>query len=247
MTLVCYFISLYLTPLAHSKYRDSLAYYRDNFAAIYLEEGVFNNIIKNITIYLDEYQDDGSLKGILVHDQRNKNHITTIFAQSGSITKIGDFIRFTFYNGNRQEIDEHGELSILNFSNFNYDLSLKSADKQIRAKELEELKLSSLLKNKNIPILRKKKISTELNQRLCWPLYNVLLAIIALLGVLPAEFSRAGNTKRIVVNIIFAIACVLTYFITSNLTLDHLLINLMPFILVCVFIIISSYLLFKER
>jgi hypothetical protein len=75
----------------------------------------------------------------------------------------------------------------------------------------------------------------------------MLLAIIALLGVLPAEFSRAGNTKRIVVNIIFAIACVLTYFITSNLTLDHLLINLMPFILVCVFIIISSYLLFKER
>ncbi len=246
MTLFCYFISLYLMPIAHSKYRDSLAYYRENFAAIYLEEGVFNNIVKNITIYLDEYQDNGDIKGILVHDQRNKNHITTIFAESGSIKKVADFIRFTFYNGNRQEIDEHAQLSILNFSHFNYDLPLKSAQKQIRAKELEELKLSSLLKNKNIPILRKKKISTELNQRLCWPLYNILLGIIALLGVLPAEFKRAGNGKRIVINITFAIVCILAYFITSNLALDHLAINLMPFFLLCIFIALSSYLLFKE-
>jgi lipopolysaccharide export system permease protein len=245
--IICYAISLYLVPIANAKFKDDLFLYRNNFSSIYLEEEVFNTNINNITIYIDERTEDGDLKGILVNDERDPFHRVTMLANSGKLSKINDVTRFELFNGSRQEIDKNGQLAILYFDHFNYDLSLANNKHMIRHLELQEMDLKTLINSKNSSDKLNGKIRAEINQRLCWPLYGILLTIIGLLALTPAEFNRKSKSRRIIKYTICAIISVILYFIGNNFAAKSMFFAFLPLVNLLFWISFYSYLLFFRK
>ena len=56
-------------------------------AAFLLQEGVFTHISDDLTVYVRSRDPDGTLRGILVDDGRDKNAHATILAESGRLTR----------------------------------------------------------------------------------------------------------------------------------------------------------------
>jgi lipopolysaccharide export system permease protein len=245
--IICYAISLYLVPIANGKFKDDLYLYRNNFSSIYLEEEVFNTNINNITIYIDQHNEDGTLKGILVNDERDPSHRITMLANSGKLSKINNVTRFELFDGSRQEIDKNGQLAILYFDHFNYDLSLENNKHIIRNLELQEMDLTTLINSKNSSPKLNGKIRAEINQRLCWPLYGILLTIIGLLALNPPEFNRKTKYRRIIKYIICAIITIAGYFIGNNFAAKHLFFAFLPMINLLFWISLYCYLLFYRK
>jgi len=216
-TLLGYFTSLYLLPVSYKEFKDQVVFYRDNYASVLLEEGVFNTKIKGLTIYIEEYLPDKTLKNILVYDHRNAARPITMMASKGRFIKTGTSTNLELINGNRQEINNEGQLAILYFDNFKYDLSLEFTNNEGRSKELQERFLPELLYPKDMPDNVVSKFKAEGHQRLTWPLYNFILTIIALLAVYPPEFNRKGQNKRILSHAMLAAALIVVYFFFNYL------------------------------
>ena len=72
VTMLVYGLTLYATPLTYKTFRNLQWDIRYNLANIILKEGVFNSFAKDITVYVRERAGEKELRGLLVHDARNK-------------------------------------------------------------------------------------------------------------------------------------------------------------------------------
>src|SRR5579872_3796446 len=110
VTLIGYVIAFYLMPVSYGRFRDMQAYLRNNYASILLEEGVFNNPVEGLTVFVRERDADGILHGILVHDNRVPEEAITMMAEVGKLVDTPQGPRFLLQNGNRQEM-RNGKIS----------------------------------------------------------------------------------------------------------------------------------------
>ncbi|MEM7617676.1 MAG: LPS export ABC transporter permease LptF, partial [Pseudomonadota bacterium] len=209
VTIFGYLISLYVMPATFRAFKDKQAFIRDNYASLLFREKVFNSLTPEITIYIDNREYDGSFKGILVHDNRNAKHPVTMMAEEGKLIQDeqGNNI-FNLLNGNRQEINRNnGQLSLLNFSQYNLDISQYNDESPIiRQREPKERYMHELLKpDKNISPNLKKELFIEAHRRISWPLFNVTLTLIAISTILSGQLNRRGLWKRNLVVISIAI------------------------------------------
>jgi lipopolysaccharide export system permease protein len=100
-TFIGYFMSLYLLPASYREFKDMQAFIRNNYASLLLQEGVFSSPVEGLTVYIQERQEDGMLKGILVHDGRIPDKPVTMMAQQGALVQTSNGPRFDLINGNR--------------------------------------------------------------------------------------------------------------------------------------------------
>jgi lipopolysaccharide export system permease protein len=86
-----YFCSLYLMPFCQRLVKDKEIDIRADIGAAILNEGQFNTPAKGLTVFMRELSPDGQLRGILVHDERDRLRPTTYLAESGILaqTPIG--------------------------------------------------------------------------------------------------------------------------------------------------------------
>ena len=98
-------------------------------AAFLLQEGVFTQVSDDLTVYVRSRDPDGTLRGILVDDGRDKTAHATILAESGRLTEGPNGPRVLLVNGSRQEIDHQtGRLNVLTFGQNEIDLSDNQGD-----------------------------------------------------------------------------------------------------------------------
>jgi lipopolysaccharide export system permease protein len=219
MTIVSYCTTLYLLPISYSNFKDKINFYKENFTSIMLEEKVFNSKIKGLTIYIDERQKDGLLKSILIYDERNAEKPITMIAESGSFIRENNTLKLELKHGSRQELNSKGELSVLYFNYLIHELNISPPKKGTRWRETEERFIEELLFPKeNLPEMLKGKLRAEGHQRLAWPLYNIVLSLLALIAVYPSEFDRKHQNKRIIICSTIAIVIVLSFFAMLNVT-----------------------------
>ena len=77
-----------------------------------------------LTVYVRSRDPDGTLRGILVDDGRDKTAHATILAESGRLTEGPNGPRVLLINGSRQEIDHQtGRLNVLTFGQNEIDLT----------------------------------------------------------------------------------------------------------------------------
>ena len=58
---------------------------RNRIVAFRLQEGVFTQVSDSLTVYVRARDRDGTLRGILVDDQRDRSSHATILAESGRL------------------------------------------------------------------------------------------------------------------------------------------------------------------
>lgn len=220
--LFCYLLSVYIVPASYREFKDTQSFVRDNYAALLLQEGVFSNPAKGLTVYIDARQPDGLLKGILVHDSRVAKKPITLMAQEGRLVQTEFGPRFDMMNGNRQEIGENGNLSVLYFDQYAMDISVYTENTTGRWREAEERYLPELFYptddfSKSII----DKLRAEGHHRLVWPLLCVSLTLIALAGLLSGPFNRRGQWKRILVASIVAAVVLVCDLLLKNMAASY--------------------------
>lgn len=202
VTLFSYLVGLYLLPASYREFKDMQAFIRDNYASLLLQEGVFATPTKGLTVYIRERDAEGKLHGMLVHDSRDPQKVVTYMAENGELQQSSTGPRFLLEKGNRQEIDKSaGNLTLLDFERYALEFSLFATDIHNRRwREPQERYLPDLFYPQDTaPGPQMKKLRAEGHHRVTWPLFNVLLALLALSPFLLGQFSRRGQGKKVAV------------------------------------------------
>ncbi len=100
-----WFLNLYLVPESHRGFREFQFEIRNRISAVLIEDGVFNQVGDGLTVYVRARGRDGTLRGILVHDARDRANPATILAEEGRLAMTASGPRVTLLTGSRQEVD----------------------------------------------------------------------------------------------------------------------------------------------
>ena len=202
VTLVCYSLVMYFTPLGYREFRDRYLVIRGDYSQILLRERTFNSIVDGITVYVSASLPNGELRGILVHDNRDPTSPITMMAERGALVRTSDGPRLLLVNGNRQQIDADGRrLQLLYFDRNSFDLSDLEETKgprwrKPRERYLHEL-LGSNLSDRDRANLA--KLRAEGHQRIVFPLACVVFTLIGLASTLAGEFNQRSRVRRVLV------------------------------------------------
>lgn len=201
VTVIAYVIAFYFLPLSFRNFKDLQNDISRSYATVLIQEGVFNPIGGNVTVYVRARDPDGSLRGIIVQDDRKRQRPTTLIAERGALVRSGDESRVLLVNGNRQELDrETGEVTNLVFERYTVNLTPLGGHHGERWRNPQERFLHELLWPKdpeNIEEHRLRELRAEFHQRMIEPLYTIAYALIGLVAMLGGQFSRRGRPLRI--------------------------------------------------
>ena len=201
VTAVGYAISLYLLPVSYRAFKDFQFEIRHDYAALVLEEGRFNRVSEDLTIYVRTRTQDGTLRGLLVHDRReNDGEGVTMMARRGALVRAETGPRVVLSEGNRQQRDpESGRLSMLYFDRYTLDLGALGSPARTRWRQPRERFLGRLLTPGPGPDDQRfaNELIAEGHRRLAAPLYALAFTGVALVTVLGGPFDRRGRQRRL--------------------------------------------------
>jgi lipopolysaccharide export system permease protein len=192
-----YLLNLWLVPESLTAFREFQWEIRNRMAAFLLQEGVFNPVSEDMTVYVRSRDTDGTLRGILVDDERDKSAPATILAERGRLIEGPTGPRVLLFDGSRQVIDrQNGRLDMLTFGQNAIDLSQSGPNEGQRLADMSEVPLNELLdphpaNPQDIP-----KWIAEAHKRLAGPLTGLSFAMVALVSVLTGAFQRHGSVIR---------------------------------------------------
>ena len=70
--ILVYAINLYFIPASFREFKSRQFIARADFSSVLLQEGVFTNLIDDVTVYVRSRDSSGKLHGILVHDSQSQ-------------------------------------------------------------------------------------------------------------------------------------------------------------------------------
>ncbi len=201
--IICYALTLWLTPAANRELVALQYSVRDNFSVFLARPGNFNDITDGLTFYARERGSNGELQGILLHDVRKPDNTVTIMADKGQMLVVNGQPQIVVFNGKRQEMDRTtGHLDQLTFDRYVLDLQALRGAETLRLPDPREQTLQELL-NPSLQMLKNRaspeRLMAELQQRLATPLLAISYALIGLTTILAGEFNRRGMSKRILI------------------------------------------------
>jgi len=190
--------NLFIVPKSQSLARLFIKESNIDFLPRLISEKKFINVVKNLTIFVEEYKRDGVLKKIYINEKIDKNKSKIIVAEKGKIIKRENQFILRLYNGGITNLNNGNTLS-LNFSETDYDLSVFST-KTVTYPKMQELKSVFILNcikkfffksyseqktvvkksdNQRCQNRKLKSISEELYKRLILPFYTLIISLIA--------------------------------------------------------------------
>jgi len=195
-----YAMSLWAVPAANRAFKDLQFKIRNRFATVLVQDGVFNTLSDRLMVYDMGRNAAGDLLGLVIYDARDPGKAVTIFAARGAFVDTPEGPRLFMVDGTRQQRDNAtGRLSVLSFAKYTFDLAGLGAATGARDREPEERRTSDLLFPSPRPrdAAAAHAIDVELNMRLSGPLSGLSMALLPILCLLPGEFSRRGQTRRV--------------------------------------------------
>jgi lipopolysaccharide export system permease protein len=199
-TLLGYGLTLYVLPASYHQFKETQAQIRDTYTSVLLQEGVFNTLMPNVTVYVRERKGDGELEGIIVHDSRATDHTVTMMAERGAMTEGPNGPRVLMLNGNRQELTrDTGKMTLLYFDRYVFDVGAFSGSGEERWREPRERFINELFvpESEASTTFNYRKLVMEGHSRLSSPLLILAATMIALASLLTGEFNRRGQIKRV--------------------------------------------------
>jgi lipopolysaccharide export system permease protein len=197
-TALCFVLNLWIAPDSYHSFRQYEFQIRNRMAAFMLQDGVFNQVSGQMTVYVRSRDNDGTLHGVLVEDDRDPQSPATILARHGAIVIVHDQPRVVLYDGSREEIDRKtGRLNVLTFTRNTVDLTGQKHD-QTELRDAAEMSLHELLHPDPHEVAPRDrgKFAVEAWHRLTSPLTAFSFAMIGLLAILRGAFSRHGSITR---------------------------------------------------
>ncbi len=211
--LVLLALSTYLLPAAFREFKDLQFEIRNRFASALIQEGVFNTISDRFSVFVRTLNRRGELGGILIHDMRDPKKPVTLLAERGALVDSPDGPRVLMMNGSRQQYElDTGKLNVLSFERYTVELANTKDSRAARGREAEELYFHELFD----PVPGS-SLTSEMHLRLVTPLDAIVFALIPLACLLPGDFNRRGQSRRILAATIAAMFFLVVDLGTKNL------------------------------
>tara|TARA_B100000674_G_C37831986_1_gene910986 strand:- start:117 stop:1247 length:1131 start_codon:yes stop_codon:yes gene_type:complete len=171
-----------------------------------IEEKRFSNIMRNFTIFVDESDEDGNLKGVYIKEQLSKNENKIIIAKEGKLIQDENGFSFKLTDGKIVNIDSKGNFN-LGFKETTYELS-KVKSKTRKYNKLSETNSFFLLacleeffderKNNKLRCGKGdsfliKDIYEETYKRVINPIYIIILSLISSLLILKTKINYSQS------------------------------------------------------
>lgn len=195
-------INLFVQPYSFRKMRKALLDVRTDVASRMVRAGEFNQPTPGLTIYASEILPNGTMKDVMIYDERSTNTPLTYAAERGQVNSYNGRTSFTLFNGNVHYIKDNGIMDITDFVSNTYDLTeIMSVDPVLRLKSSDRY-LNELLNpdpNDYDNTRFAKEYQAEGHARLSAPLYNIALVLIALAFMIRGEHKRTGYGRQIAI------------------------------------------------
>ena len=203
VVVVCTVLNIWVVPVSYTAFREYQFAIRNRVAAFLLQEGVFTPISDDLTVYIRSRDQDGTLRGILVEDDRGTSR-ATIIAERGRLLEGVNGPRVLLQNGSRQDLDKAtGRLQLLTFTETPIDLARPTKSEETRYRDAAEMTFAELSDPANALNPRDVgKLRVEATRRLTAPWTAMSFALVALLSVLTGAFQRHGTIIRPLVTVL---------------------------------------------
>ena len=221
-----YVLNIWLVPISNTGFREYQFEIRNRLAAFLLQEGVFTPVSDDLTVYIRTRDNDGTLHGVLVQDERQKNTRATILAENGRLMTGANGPRVLLLSGSREEIDKtNGRLNVLTFAENSIDLASSGKNGEQRYRDTTEMSMtgtgkamrSSTTGDQLLNARDLGKFLVEAHRRLTAPLTAASFALVALVSVLTGAFRRYGNVVRPLVAVLSVVGLLALGLAVQNL------------------------------
>ena len=246
------FIGAFVSPHFQYKSRALLKASNIDFFSSLIKEGKFINAVKNLTIFIDKKNIDGSFVNIFIDDSSKSNNKMT-YASKGIILDQDQKKFFRLYDGkviNRNK----NKFNVFSFDQIDIDLSEYSSN-TILVPKIQEMPSKNLLQcsfdhaykkintdSRNCHISVIKDINQELLKRFYKPLFIPIIAVICcFLIILPKNNSKYKSQSKLTFLLGF---CLLVFSETTLRYSSTTLISTLLYILAPWIIFIFAYCLF---
>ena len=250
-------LNLFVVPKSQNLARLFLKESNIDFLPKLISEKKFINVVKNLTIFVEEFRKDGVLNKIYINEKIDKNNSKIIVAESGKIIKKYNQFYLRLYNGGITNLNQANSFA-LNFSETDYDLSNFST-KSITHPKMQEIDSSVIfncfkrflltLNIKNQVSFANstkltcndrdlKSISEEIYKRLILPFYTLIISLIAASLIIEPKSKYFFKFHKLNIFLIGSFIIILSQislkFLLSSVTSVYIIL-LLPVILILIY------------
>ena len=250
LSLMSFYFTLYQSPKSNSDFKILFYTLKNDYSATLLQEGMFNTIGKNFTIYVKERK-SGGLHNVFIHDTRNNDQTSTLIAKKGTIISTDDSTKILLEEGSQQFQSEDKKLSVLYFNKYlldinqNDDNSFVNRWKSPAERTIKELKNPNTLSQDDQN--NKQAFKAELTLRYSMPI-NVLTfsSLIAVL-ILTFTYKRTENFRRTIFIFSTIIGLQILSIISSNLSIKFVDLQIINFLPATISFLLIPFFLHKSK
>ena len=250
ITILQIFLTSYLSPKSQLKGRDFLKNSNIDFFTSLIKKGKFINITKNLTLYIENENEQGDYENIFIEDTR-LNNSRMIFAKKGKLIDNISEKKFQLFNG-RVINSQNSNLNIFDFNEIDFQLQ-KLNSKTIVVPKIQEINTSILINclryglNFQSNLFKceeslNNEIKKELFKRIYKPIFLIIITIVTCFMLFKNNKTKSNYYSIFGYNVLLIIysEVSLRYFGISNfLSLINLIVPIIIFIL--------TYYIFRKK
>ncbi len=245
LSLISLYFTIYQTPESNKNFKLLLYTIKNDYSSSLLQEGIFNTIGKDFTIFIKE-SERGVLKNIFIHDTRDLEKPSTLIAKKGKIINTKSSTKIFLEEGSQQFQSKDKKLSILYFEEYLLNISQNKDNNFFNRWKSPAERTMFELQNPNPESLDDQNnlqaFKAELTSRYAIPLNVFTYSMLILCYILNLKFNRVENLFKTLRIFGFIVFLQILSIISSNLSIklaDMHYINFIPsflcFILSCFF------------
>lgn len=239
LTLISLFFTINLSPKSNHNFRYLINDIKSKYSSSLLQEGVFNIIGEDFTIFVKQRHSDGKLKNIFIHDTREKGKPNTLISKQGTLIDSNNENKIFLEDGSQQFLSkEKSKLSILYFDKYLLSFSESSGSSLKRIWKTPSERSLSELSNPDLSngddFKNQQAFKAELIQRFSLPANTLCFGFLIISIMLSQRFMRDESLHFNIKILITILVLKSIFIICSSISVkfeNFELINLVPFII----------------
>ena len=222
VSLFLYLNSAFLLPLTYSGYKTMISNLRTAAPIVVLQEGVFTDITKGLTVFIREKEGRYSFKTIFVSDRRDPGNLVEVVAEGGFLDLQEGTPQLVFRNGIRSElVPGQSQATLLNFDSYALKLTSEYHGIGQRERDYNEFGIPTLLAGQHSSEKYAREMIAEGHFRLASPLLGLAMVIIGAAVILNRQYTRASSWRMIIAGAAVAVFVQIAIIAARGLTIDY--------------------------
>jgi lipopolysaccharide export system permease protein len=240
-----------VAPAAQHMWREQITKVTVDLIANIVRPGRFSEIEKGLTFHIRDRAGDGSLIGLMIDDQRDKDIGYTYIAERANVVEVPGKTLLVMHDGNLQRVNKSdGALSLIDFEAYAFDLSelnRQDAKPQFRPSERSTWDLMTAKFDAADQRGNADKYRAELVDRFSQPLLPLAFASIVLLLLVDARTTRQGRGLAILGTFLLGLAVRALHFAASSASVGNAMASPLAFLVPLLVIAVSMALVVTDR